>query len=105
MVLSLTTLELKRAVFRNPTSLTSGQFKSWHLGHGKYTLHYTCYVCVNQTVSVWGDAAAKLVDQEREREREEGGSRCCVLVTRPQSSYSPQPVMACLMLAIIRFGS
>ena len=67
MVLSLTTLRLKRAVFRNPTSLTSGQFKSWHLGHGKYTLHYTCYVCVNQTVSGWGDAAAKLVDQERER--------------------------------------
>ena len=103
MVLSLTTPQLKRAVFRNPRSLTSGQFKSWHLGHGKYTLHYTCYVCVNQTVSGWGDAAAKLVDRER------GGkgarSRCCEQVTRPQSSYFPQPVIACLMLAIIRFGS
>lgn len=79
MVLSLTTLELKRAVFRNPTSLTSGQFKSWHLGHGKYTLHYTCYVCVNQSVSGWVDAAAKLVDREREEGGRERGGREQVL--------------------------
>ena len=64
MVLSLSATELKRAVFRNPITHASGQFKSLHLGHAKYTVYYTCYVCANRSVSKRGAGVGRLVGVE-----------------------------------------
>ena len=71
--------QLKRAVFRIPTTLASGQFKSLHFCHDKYTIYYTCYVCANRVVSGGGGAGAagRLVVGEKKE------GRCCTgLVTQ-----------------------